>query len=245
MSKKLTAALALTLVASLAVAQEPETTQQTTAARSGVVIGKAEKQLTLWTKNGREVFSYTADTIMPQRKLKDGNLVWVRLSDPTSKVAIQVIIVDDQISVVGRQGREHAVIGNTWQATSPSLGVVGYREGKEMFVIDPKTFRQPLPKPGQRVAVTYRIENVKPPRYIATGLVILPDELEKSPVTITYSDVPQEVRVAEAPPQAPQPTPEPEMVIAELPKTATQTPLLLGIGMLLMAAGLAVRGYAK
>jgi hypothetical protein len=230
----------------MALAQESETTQQTTAARSGVVLGKAEKQLTLWTKNGREVFTYTADTIMPQRQLKDGNLVWVRLTSPDSNVATQIIIVDDEISVVGRQGREHAVIGDTWQATSPSQVVVRNKEGREMFVIDPKTFRQPLPKPGQRVAVTYRIENVKPPRYIATGLVILPDAIEKSPVTITYTEVPQEVQVAQAPPPAPaMRQPEPEMVVAELPHTATQTPLLLGLGMLLMAAGLVVRVYAR
>ena len=244
MNRQLTVAFALTLMAATAFAQEPETVQQTAAARSGVVLGKAEKQLTLWTKNGREVFTYTAETIMPQRKLKDGNLVWVRLANPDSKVATQVIIVDDQISVVGRQGREHAVIGDTWQAMSPSQVVVRNKDGKEMFVIDPKTFRQPLPKPGQRVAVTYRIENVKPPRYIATGLVILPDAIEKSPVTITYSDIPQEVQIAQAPPPAPMPEPMPEPVV-ELPQTASQTPLLLGLGLLLMAAGLVTRVYAK
>ena len=242
MSKMVSMVLALVLLAGIAAAQESEEPVKAAAARSGIVIGKAEKQLTLWTKNGREVFRYDADTIMPQRKLKDGNLVWVRL-EAGSNVAKQIIIVDEQISVVGRLGREHAVIGHTWQAQSPSQVVVRNKEGKEMFVVDPKTFRQPMPKPGQRVAVTYRVENVKPPRYIATGLVILPDELEKSPVKITYSEVPQEeVRIAEAP--TPEPAPEPEPVV-ELPQTATQAPLLAALGILFMAAGLAVRSFAR
>ena len=58
--------LVLVLLASIAAAQESEEPVKAAAARSGIVIGKAEKQLTLWTKNGREVFKYDAGTIMPE-----------------------------------------------------------------------------------------------------------------------------------------------------------------------------------
>ncbi len=54
--------------------------------------------------------------------------------------------------------------------------------------------RQPLPKPNQRVAVTYRIETVKPPRYIATGLIVLPDTLDESPVRIAMTPRREEKR---------------------------------------------------
>ncbi len=244
MTKHLLAALGLILVVAVASAQESDITPpEPGSSRTGVVIGKAEKQLTLWTKNGKETFTYAADTVMPLRKMKDGNLVWVRTKGASSKQAAQIIIIDDQVSVVGRLGREHAVVGTTWQGRSPSQLIVRAADGTEMFVIDPKTFRQPMPKPGQKVAVTYRIENVKPPNYIATGLIVLPAELEKSPVRITYTDVPQPEVVAEAP--APAPAPEPEPVIAQLPQTATQTPLAVALGLLLLVAGLAVRSYAR
>ncbi len=246
MLKRVITTLGLILVVGAASAQEAELPPEPGSSRTGVVIGKAEKQLTLWTKSGREVFSYSPDTIMPLRKMKDGNLVWVRTRGTNSKEAAQIIIIDEQVSVVGRLGREHAVVGTTWQGRSPSQLIVRAKDGTEMFVIDPKTFRQPLPKPGEKVAVTYRIENVKPPNYIATGLIVLPAELEKSPVRITYTDVPQPEVVAEAPRPMPAPEPEPEPVIAQLPQTATQAPLFVALGLLLMIAGLAaVRSYAR
>ena len=236
-------AVCLFAVAATAAPQETEEVAQPASTLTGVVIGKAEKQLTLWTKNGRKVLRYNADTIMPQRKLKDGLLVWVRTTGPGSSEAAQIVIVDEQISVVGRLGREHAVIGTTAPGRSPSHVIVRSKDGREMFVLDPKKFRQPLPKPGERVAVTYRVENVTPPNYIATGIVVLPPALDDSPVKITYSEVPQPVEVAETVEPEPAPAYEPEQ-IAALPQTARRTSLAGVVGLLLVAAGVAIRRLA-
>ncbi len=246
MKKKILAAIGgvLFAIAAIATAQEPATpSSQTGSTRTGVVIGKADKQLTIWTKNGRESFQIAADTVMPQRKLKDGNLVVIRETAPGSRQAAQIIIVDEQVWVKDKFAREHAIVGTFGTAQSPSHMMVTTTDGRQAFVIDPKTFRQPLPKPGQRVAVTYRIENVVPPIYKATGLVVLSDALQQSPVQISYTPIPvPEPVVAAAPaPMAPAPMPAPETRIVALPQTASHAPLAFLAGFVLVGLGVVLR----
>ncbi len=246
MKSKFLAALGSVLFAfaAIATAQEPATpSPQTGSTRTGVVLSKSEKQVTLWTKNGRETFQVAADTLMPQRKLKDGNLVVVRETASGSRQAAQIIIVDEQVWVKDKFSREHALVGTYGAAQSPAHMTVTTADGRQAFVVDPKAFRQPLPKPGQRVAVTYRVENVVPPIYKATGYVVLGDALQESPVKIAYSPIPapEPVVAATPAPIAPKPMPAPETMIAALPQTASRAPLALVTGLVLLGLGVVLR----
>ncbi len=223
------------------VAQEAKAPAASQSIRTGVVIGKTDKALTLWTKNGKEKFTYAEGVVLPQRKIKDGNMVVVFEQSKGSRIASRVSLVDEQIDVTGRASKQRAVIGRTAAGRSPGHLIVKTLDGKEAFVIDPKVFRRPLPEPGQRVAVTYRVENIKPPIYKATGIVVLADSLDESPIQITYSDIPKpEPVVAQAPILEPEPEPEP-VVLAALPQTASELPLLAVLGALLLAAGIRLR----
>jgi hypothetical protein len=229
--------------------------------RSGVVASRSDVAITIWTGDGQEVLTLTPDTQLPRRTLENGNLIWVQTAGPDSRQAQRILLIDEEISVVGQLDRERAVIGDSWESQSPSQLVVRSKSGQELFVIDPGTFHQPLPKKGERVAVTYRVENTKPPRYIATGLVKLPADLEQSPVKISYSPIPQpEVKVAQAAPPvaAPEaapttasepmalPEPQPEAIVASLPQTARQTAArIAGLGLLLFLTGTAVTKFAR
>jgi hypothetical protein len=226
-----------------------------------VILERGEGQVTLWTGEAQEVVTFNSDTLMPRRSLEPGNLIWAETSGPASNEAQRIILIDEEISVVGRLGREQAVIGDSWESQSPSHLVVLSKSGQELFVVSPETFRQPLPKKGERIAVIYRVEEVNPPNYIATGLVTLPAGLERSPVKVSYSAIPQaEAQVAAVPePLAPpqdvamteteletEPMADPllprrEALIAELPHTARQTPLIIGLGLLLMVVGWSFR----
>lgn len=215
-------------------------------ARTGVVLSKSPQQLKLWTKNGSEEFKIDESTVMPQRKLQKGNMIVLRETSEGSKLAAQIVLVDEQVWVTGKGSKgSRALIGTTWQSQSPSHLVVRTAAGEEMFVVDPKTFRQPLPEPNQRIALLYRVETARPPRYKATGFVVLGDAIAKSPVEIIYSDIPQPVeQVAEVaePAPAPAPAPEPEEM-TELPQTASGMPMVLVSGLLLIAIGTALRRF--
>jgi hypothetical protein len=257
MLKKSIAILSLVFCASVVSVQAADQSSESSSVLTGVVLERGEGQVTLWTGEGKEVLTFNSDTLMPRRSLAAGNLIWAETDGPGSNEARRIILVDEEISVVGRLGREHAVIGDSWEATSPSQLVVRSNSGQELFVVSPETFHQPLPKKGERVAVIYRVEEVKPPRYIATGLVTLPAGLERSPVKVSYSPIPQpETQVAEVakPTPAPEaavttetePVPAPllprrEAEIAELPHTARQTPLIVGLALLLMLVGWSLR----
>lgn len=222
------------------VAQDAEAPGVAPSIRTGVVIGKTDKALTLWTKNGQEKFTYAEGVILPQRKMRDGNMVVVFEQTKGSRIASRVTLVDEQIDVTGKASKQRAVIGRTAAGRSPGHLIIKTLDGKEAFVIDPKVFRQPLPTPDQRVAVTYRVENVKPPIYKATGIVVLADKLDESPVQITYSEIPKAEPVVAAAP-LPEPEPEVPVVIAELPQTASALPLLALAGALLLVVGLRLR----
>ncbi len=236
------AVLALAGLAAPAVAQGAEKAQTQTESgfRSGIVITKKEGRLALWTKKGREVFVLNDSTLMPQRPVGEGSLVVVRETTPGSKVAERVILVDQEVWVEGKGIRERAIIGRFDGAvTSPHQMIIRTQQGKHAFVIDPKTFRQPFPKPNQRVALTYRVVSTKPPSYMATGLVLLPDTFDESPVKISYQDIPKPAP-APTPEPAPAPVEAPEPMVT-LPQTASQSPMVALVGLLLIAGGLVSR----
>jgi LPXTG-motif cell wall-anchored protein len=240
--KRLTAiTVAALLSGSVLSAQESEEPPVDQSIRTGIVIGKTEKALTLWTKNGQEKFTYAADVILPQRKIKGGNLVVVFEQTRGSRIAARVVLVDEQVFVSGRPDQAGAVIGVAAPGRSPNHLIVKTADGKEAFVVDPKVFRQPLIEPGQKVAVTYRVENVKPPIFKATGLIVLSDKLDESPIKISYSEIPRPAPViAEAPAPMPEPEPEPEPMVT-LPQTASGLPLLMLVGASLLVLGLFLR----
>ena len=238
------ATLALAGQVGIAAAQDDATTQaiKETGVRSGLVIKKTDSALSVWTKRGRAVFQFNAETIMPQRPLTEGSLVVVRETTPGSLVAERIIIVDQEVWVEGKGTRERAIVGRFEPSvTSPSQMIIRTADGKEAFVIDPKTFRQPFPKPNQRVALTYRVVPTRPPSYMATGLVVLPDVFEDSPVKVTYQDIPKPTPAPEpAPAPKPAPAPAPEPMVT-LPQTGSQSPLVALLGLFLVSAGLVSR----
>jgi hypothetical protein len=245
----------LVFVAAPAVLAQADTEAAT---HSGVVIARHDDSLSLWTDGGRLVFALNSATAMPGRNVGEGNLVVVRETTAGSGIAENVILVDQEVWVEGTGTNELAIIGRVDPSVNgPSQLIIHTADRQEMFVIDPKTFRQPFPKPGQRVALTYRVENVKPPLYKATGLVLLPDSFDASPVTVTYSDIvvpakkPAPVAVvavkaapapvvAPAPAPAPRPAPAPQPM-ATLPMTAGRTPAVALLGLLLVGVGLAAK----
>ena len=243
----LSVSLAVAAAPSAVSAQAPAAKDQVveTGFRSGVVIVRKDATLSLWTKRGRDVFQLTPETVMPQRSVGEGSLVVVKETQPGSKVAEKIILVDEEVWVEGKGTRERAIIGRFEPSvTSPSQMIIRTAKGREAFVIDPKTFRQPFPQPNQRVALTYRVENVTPPIYKATGLVLLPDTFDDSPVKVSYQDIPVPAPAAEpAPLPAYEPAPEPEQ-IAELPQTASRLSELALAGMLLVGVGLVVRFWS-
>jgi hypothetical protein len=260
MSKRTLIILSLVFATSLAPVLAAESPPDPASVRTGVIVDRGDRQLTLWTGEDEEVVTLTTETEMPMRPLESGNLIWAQTQGPDSSEAQRIILIDDEISVIGRVDREHAVIGDSWEAQSPSQLVVRSATDQEIFVISPETFRQPLPKKGERVAVIYRVEETQPPRYVATGLITLPAGLEHSPVKITYSDVPraeeqvaaspQPTAAAEAEEMETEPTaaafPRREATVAELPRTARQTtPLVFALGLLMVGAGLACRSFAR
>jgi|GEM_PF-2361486 len=240
-----------------------------TAIHSGVVIARNADSLRLWTNEGELVFELNPDTVMPERVVGEGNLVVVRETEAGSMVAENVLLVDQEVWVEGTGTNELAIIGRVEPSVNgPSQLIVRTAERQELFVIDPKTFHQPLPEPGQRVALTYRVEDVNPPLYKATGLVLLPGSFDASPVKVTYSDIARPAHQDAAPVVAakldkesyatpvvaaklPQEryaatTPEPQPATARqpmdtLPSTAGRTPAVALLSLLLVATGLAVK----
>jgi hypothetical protein len=199
------------------------------------------------------VFELNPTTVMPKRNVGEGNLVVVRETTAGSGVADNVILVDQEVWVEGSGTNELALIGQVEPSVDgPSQLIIRTAAGQEMFVIDSETFHQPLPERGQRVALTYRVENVKPPLYKATGLVLLPDSFDASPVRVTYSDIVRPATTQEpAAVVAVKPAPAPLVVAAvpaavpapqpmlTLPTTASKTPAAALLGLMFVAIGLA------
>ena len=87
------------------------------------------------------------------------------------------MIVHDHIVVVEDEETEGALLGIV-TAISPQQLLVETTTGEQAFVINPEKLFPPLPEADQKVAVTYRTLEVHPPQHIATGLVVLPKELD-------------------------------------------------------------------
>lgn len=250
-------AIAVTLLSLGAAATVSAQVDTEASTHSGVVIARHDDSLSLWTEQGRLVFELNPATVMPQRNVGEGNLVVVRETRAGSKIADNVILVDQEVWVEGSGSNELAIIGRAEPSVNgPSQLIIRTADRKEVFVIDPETFHQPFPKPGQRVALTYRVENVKPPLYKATGLVLLPDAFDDSPVKVTYSDIvypakkqaPAPVVASKPAPAplvaatpAPRPTPAPQPMLTTLPMTASRTPAVALLGLMLVALGLVVK----
>ncbi len=250
------AALAvLALLAAPVFADEP-------GYRSGVVIDASDEELTIWTEDGRETIDLTPETVLPgDRELADGNLVLVHETAAGNRVAERVTLIDEEIFVEGDNTFEKAIIGTTEPSVmSPNHIIVRTASGGEAFVIDPMEFGMPLPEPGAKVAVTYRVESVTPPRYKATGLIELPPSYDDSPVTVSYAPIPQaeaevetvavvepelEVEVETEPTfevELEADTTTPDMVATyTLPQTGSSAPLAALFGGLLLAVGVITR----
>jgi hypothetical protein len=201
-------AIAVTLLflgAAPAVSAQVDTESTT---HSGVVIARLDDSLSLWTDGGRLVFELNPTTEMPKRAMGEGNLVVVREKTAGSGVAESVILVDQEVWVEGSGTNELAIIGRAEPSVDgPSQLIIRTADGQEMFVVDPETFHQPFPERGQRVALTYRVENINPPLYKATGLVLLPDSFDASPVKVTYNDIVRPAKQPAAPVVAAKPAP--------------------------------------
>ncbi len=201
-------------------------TDTETAIHSGVVIATDADSLRLWTNEGELEFALNPDTVMPKRVVGEGNLVVVRETEAGSLVAENVLLVDQEVWVEGTGSNELAIIGRVEPSVNgPSQLIIRTAERQELFVIDPKTFHQPLPGPGQRVALTYRVEDVNPPLYKATGLVLLPGSFDDSPVKVTYSDIEHPAQQDAAPAIANMPAKE-RVVVAKLDKDPYAKPVV-------------------
>ena len=231
--------------------------------RSGVVIDFSDEELTIWTEDGRETIDLTPETVLPaDREFEDGNLVLVHETSAGNRVAERVTLIDEEIYVEGDNTFEKAIIGSTEpSAMSPDHIIVRTASGGEAFVIDPMEFGMPLPEPGAKVAVTYRVQSVTPPRYKATGLVELPASFDDSPVQVSYAPIPQPVAEIETVAVVDEPaieleveteptyeveyetdsyTPDP-VATYTLPQTGSSAPLAALLGGLLLGLGVLTR----
>lgn len=245
------AALCLALAVPATAAPDPELA-------SGVVFDIQAGAIVVDTRDGRETFELAADSTVPPG-LAPGDFVLVRVDEPGSWRADQVLIVDERVEVTGEidPDAERAVLG-TVSATGRQQLLVETVDGKQAFVVNPEKLFPPLPTPDQKVAVTYRTLEVHPPQYLATGLVELPADfrLDSGNVRVT-----SEPAVAPRPPAPPAPEPLAERFTEEppalptparmiepavesiepLPQTATPLPLLLAAGGLLLGLAVATR----
>jgi hypothetical protein len=221
---------------------------------SGTVVTASDHTLVLDTAAGRETYEIADGASVPA-DLAPGDVILVRLDEPGSWRADQVLIVKESVEVTAEldPDGERAVLG-TVSATSPDQLLVETTTGEQAFVVNPEKLFPPLPTPDQRVAVTYRTLELHPPLHMATGLVVLPDDFRFASGNVRVTSEP--VVVAQAPPPpAPEPLPQPieeapalpapEPMMAEpiepLPQTATPFPLMLGAGALLLALAVATR----
>lgn len=248
-SVALLAALCLALPA--AAAQEPQLA-------SGTVFTVSAGAIVLETPAGRETFELAAGATVPA-DLAPGDFILVRVDEPGSWRADQVLIVDERIEVAAEldPDAERAVLG-TVSATGRQQLMVETVDGRQAFVVNPEKLFPPLPAPDQKVAVTYRTLEVHPPQHLATGLVVLPADFRLDAGNVRVTSEPAS---APQPPAAPAPEPLAERLIEEppalptparmiepavepiepLPQTGTPLPLLLAAGGLLLGLAVATR----
>lgn len=246
--RKLLSILLLTALAATgpALAEQPQTV------KAGTVVSIDHATIVLEADGAETTYRLTEGAILPPA-LATGDFVLVRLTADSDTATDQVLAVDERVMVTEDLESERAVIGSV-TATSPDQLLVDTTTGEQAFVVNPEKLFPPLPAPNQRVAVTYRTLELHPPRYMATGLVILDGE----PATASNVEVSSEpvATVAQAEPEpavrteraAPAPAPAPEApaparapVMAEpvevLPQTGSTLPALGLLGLTLLAAG--------
>jgi hypothetical protein len=158
---------------------------------SGVVVSHDASGVVIETTEGRRTFLLGADVTFPA-DVTAGDIVVVSLTEPGSSEAEKVVAVDEQVVVVGEAEAERAVIG-TVTAISPQQLLVETTTGGQAFVISPEKLFPPLPEPEQRVAVTYRTLEVHPPQHMATGLVVLPDDVQIAAMRARITSTPTEL----------------------------------------------------
>jgi hypothetical protein len=153
---------------------------------SGVVVTHEADELVIETGEGRRTFMLASDTHVPDNVMA-GDMILIALSEQDSEQVERIITVDEQVVVTDDLVAERAVIG-TVTAVSPQQLLVETTNGGQAFVISPEKLFPPLPQPDQRVAVTYRTLEVHPPQHMATGLIVLPDELQVAQSRILTTD---------------------------------------------------------
>lgn len=220
---------------------------------SGTVIASSGSTIVIDTPAGERSFVLAEGAVGPAA-LGSGDFVLVRLSEPGSESAEQILIVDERVDVTAEVDEERAVLG-TVTAASPDQLLVETSSGGQAFVVDPEKLFPPLPAPGKRIAVTYRTLEVKPPLHMATGLVELPADFQflsgsvretSEPIEVAHEPpIVEEPQVAQAiPPPAPAPAPVLEQApqrLESLPQTGTSVPLAAAAALLLIGFGVASR----
>lgn len=159
---------------------------------SGVVVSHEAGELVIETRDGHRTFRLAEDTYIPSN-IMAGNMVLVTLSEQDSEQVKRIMTVDEQVVVTDDLEAERAVIGIV-TAVSPQQLLVKTTSGGQAFVINPEKLFPPVPQPDQRVAVTYRTLEVHPPQHMATGLIVLPDELQVTQSRALVTDEPASTR---------------------------------------------------
>lgn len=220
---------------------------------SGFVVVTGSDTLVIETADGRQTFELAESTLVPA-DLEDGDFVLVRVTEPGSQRAEQIIVVDDRLEVLAELDEvERAVVG-TVTATSTDQLLVETPSGGQAFAIDPEKLFPPVPQPNQRIVVTYRTLEIHPPMHMATSLTLLPADFQLTAGNVRETSEPIQVAkvTAPVPPPIVEPAPAPAPVkaltpaapvaaIKSLPQTATVLPLALTAGVLLVGLAIASR----
>ena len=172
------AILAVGAVVSLGAAAIAQQYDDPTSAdmMSGVVVTSGTGEIVVETSDGRKTFMI-GDSVMMPAGLAEGDIVLIDVDSPGSLNAEKVMIVHDHIVVIEDEESEGALLGVV-TAISPQQLLVHTTTGEQAFVINPEKLFPPLPEADQKVAVTYRTLEVHPPQHMATGLVVLPNDLD-------------------------------------------------------------------
>lgn len=245
--------LTIALLALLAVSG-PALAEHAQTLKPGTVVSIGDDTLVV-EADGAETTYHLADGAVVPATLATGDVVLVRLSDESTMTTDRVLAVDEEVMVTEDLETERAVVGSV-KATSTDQLIVDTTTGEQAFVVNAEKLFPPVPQPDQRVAVTYRTLNITPPRYKATGFVVLEDNMAAAPnvevssepvATVAEAEpepAPRMERTAPAPaPEAPAPAPTTmtQEPAEELPQTGSSLPALGLLGLTLLALGGATR----
>ncbi len=202
------ALIAIAAILGVGLAQEGEETVGTVTAATGTTLTvQAPDQTTHTFQLG--------DAVLPAG-IEEGDMVLVRTSADRTEVQ-EILHIEEAVEVVteAEPDVERAVVG-TVRSTGTSQLLVDTTNGAQAFVIDPERLFPPLPTADQKVIVAYRVEDVNPPLYKATELIVLPADFQlaqggqvrvsSEPIAAAAAEVEapvgMETQIAELPPQA-------------------------------------------